>query len=126
ALKALESAGHAIEPAGLEISDIVVDWVRLMASEDLGFMAPHMHDPELIDPGYRPGLDLGSQVTGKDLGDIQRTRTHLIARLAKFFSSFDLLATPTVPTVAFDAEGPLPFYIEGKSVETPGGGIAFT
>ncbi len=126
ALKALASAGHEVEPAGFEISDIVVDWVRLMSSEDIGFMAPHMTDMDLLDPGYRPGLDLGSQITAKDLGEIQRVRTQLIARLAEYFSKFDLLATPTVPTVAFAAEGPLPFYIEGRSVETPGGGIAFT
>lgn len=126
ALKALESAGHAVEPAGLELSDIVVDWVRLMSSEDIGFMAPHVKDEELLDPGYRPGLELGRQVSATDLGEIQRVRTHLIARLAEFFSKFDLLATPTVPTVAFAAEGPLPFEVEGRFVDTPGGGIAFT
>jgi aspartyl-tRNA(Asn)/glutamyl-tRNA(Gln) amidotransferase subunit A len=126
ALKALEGAGHTVEPADLQLSDIVIDWVRLMASEDIGFMAPHLNDLDLLDPGYRPGLDLGSQVTAKDMGDIQRTRAALIARLADFFSRFDLLATPTVPTVAFPAEGPLPFYVEDKPIETPGGGIAFT
>ena len=34
--------------------------------------------------------------------------------------------TPTVPTVAFGAEGPLPFEVEGEPVKTAGGGIAFT
>ena len=33
-------------------------------------------------------------------------------------AEFDLLATPTVSTVAFAAEGPLPFEIDGES--TPG------
>lgn len=126
AVKALAGAGHSVEPTDFALTDIVVDWVQLMSSEDFGFMAPYLKDEELLDPGYRPGLELGRQVTALGLGLVQRMRTHLITKLADFFSRYDLLATPTVPTVAFAAEGPLPFEIEGRGVETPGGGIAFT
>lgn len=126
ALKALAGAGHAVEPTDLALTDIAVDWVQLMAFEDFGFMAPYLRDEELLDPGYRPGLELGRQVTALGYGLIQRVRAQLIAKMTDFFSRYDLLATPTVPTVAFAAEGPLPFEIEGKGVESPGGGIAFT
>lgn len=125
-LKALADAGHMVEPTDFALSDIVVEWVQLMSCEDFAFMEPHITDAELLDPGYRPGLALGQQVTATTLGQIQRVRTWLIAKLADFFSRYDLLATPTVPTVAFAAEGPLPFEIEGRGVDTPGGGIAFT
>jgi aspartyl-tRNA(Asn)/glutamyl-tRNA(Gln) amidotransferase subunit A len=126
ALKALERAGHTVEPADLEMTDIVVAWVQLMCSEDLAFLLPHISDEELLDPGYRPGLELGRQVTPELIGEIQRIRTRLIAQLGDFHSRYDLLATPTVPTVAFSAEGPLPFEIDGVPISTPGGGIAFT
>ena len=126
ALRALEDAGHRIEEVDHNLTDVVIDWVRLMASEDFGVLAPRLTDESLLDPGYLPGLSLGQQTTPADLGQIQRVRLQLVLELEQLFSKFDLLATPTVPTVAFAAEGPIPMEIEGKPVETAGGGIAFT
>ncbi len=126
ALGALEALGHHVEAIEFSIPDVVIDWVRLMTFEDLGVLTPHLRDESLLDPGYLPGLSLGRQVMAPDMGEIQRTRMQLIHDVAGLFTRFDLLATPTVPTVAFAAEGPLPFEVEGKPIDTPGGGIAFT
>ncbi len=126
ALRALESIGHRVEPVPFSIPDVVLEWVCLMSAEDLGFIGPYLTDDSLLDPGYLPGLDIGRQTTPADLGRVQRVRTQLLRSLEQLFSEYDLLATPTVPTVAFGAEGPLPFAVEGTSVETPGGGIAYT
>ncbi len=126
ALAALEALGHRVETVDFRIPDVVLDWVRLMTFEDLGVLTPHLRDESLLDPGYLPGLSLGRQVAAPDMGQIQRTRMRLIHDVAGLLAKFDLLATPTVPTVAFAAEGPLPFEVEGKPIDTPGGGIAFT
>jgi len=126
ALAALEACGHRVEPTDFAIDDIVVDWALMMSAEDYGFMQPHLHDTSLLDRGYAPGLELGRQLSSGDLGAIQRRRQHLILELEKYFSQFDLLATPTVTTVAFAAAGPIPNKIEGEPVTTLGGGIAFT
>ena len=126
ALRALESVGHRVEPVPFAIPDVVLDWVCLMSSEDLGAIAPHLKDDSLLDPGYLPGLDMGRHTTPIDLGRVQRVRTQLLRSLEQLFSEYDLLATPTTATVAFAAAGPLPFEVEGTTVETPGGGIAFT
>lgn len=126
ALRALESAGHRVEPVDEAIPDIVFDWVRLMCAEDLGAIAPRLHDESLLDPGYLPGLAMARATTPTDLGQVQRVRTQLLGVLAQLFSRFDLLATPTVPTVAFPAEGPIPTEIDGEPITTPGGGIAYT
>jgi len=126
ALRALERVGHHVEPVPFAIPDVVLEWVSLMSAEDLGAMAPYLKDDSLLDPGYLPGLDMGRHTTPIDLGRVQRVRTQLLRSLEQLFSEYDLLATPTTATVAFAAEGPLPFEVEGKSVETPGGGIAFT
>ncbi len=126
ALHALEGIGHRVEPVEHSIPDVVLDWVCLMSSEDLGFLAPWLRDESLLDPGYLPGLEMGRHTTPIDLGRVQRTRVQLLRHLEQLFSEFDLLATPTVATVAFAAQGPLPFEVEGKPIETPGGGIAFT
>jgi aspartyl-tRNA(Asn)/glutamyl-tRNA(Gln) amidotransferase subunit A len=126
ALRALEGAGHRVEPVPFSIPDVLLEWVCLMSSEDLSAMAPHLKDDSLLDPGYLPGLDIGRHTTAIDLGHVQRVRTRLLRSLQQLFSEYDLLATPTTATVAFGAEGPVPFEVEGKSVDTPGGGLAFT
>lgn len=126
ALRALEGAGHRIERIDRGTEDIVLDWVRLMTAEDFGFLAPRLSDESLLDPGFLPGLSLGRSATPADLGQTARVRMQLIRYLETLFTDFDLLATPTVPTVAFAAEGPLPLEIDGAPIETPGGGIAFT
>lgn len=126
ALAELENCGHRVERVDFAIEDIVLDWARMMAGEDFGFVHPHLTDESLLDPGYVPGIHFGRTLAAGDLGDIQRRRMHLVFELERFFAGFDLLATPTVPTTAFAAEGPIPFSVEGKPVTTPGGGIAFT
>ena len=125
ALRALEGVGHRVEEIDLNIPDVVMDWVRLMSSEDLAYIAPHLRDV-LLDPGYLPGLELARQTTAADLGQVLRVRTQLIRSFEHVFAKFDLLATPTVPTVAFAAEGPIPFETAGQPVKTVGGGIAYT
>jgi len=126
ALKALEGCGHRVEEVDVAIPDVVVDWVRIMAGEDLAFMTPYLHDESLLDPGYLPGLELARHTTPEEVGQALRVRTQLLGVLQKIYSQFDLLATPTVSTVAFAADGPIPFEVDGVPVETPGGGIAFT
>jgi aspartyl-tRNA(Asn)/glutamyl-tRNA(Gln) amidotransferase subunit A len=126
ALRALEGLGHRVESVPFSIPDVVLEWVCLMASEDLGAIAPHLTDDTLLDPGYLPGLDIARHTTATDLGHVQRVRTQLLRSLEQLFAEYDLLATPTTATVAFAAAGPLPFEVEGKPVETPGGAIAFT
>jgi Asp-tRNA(Asn)/Glu-tRNA(Gln) amidotransferase A subunit family amidase len=126
ALRALEGVGHRVEPVPFSIPDVVLEWICLMSSEDLGAIAPHLTDDSLLDPGYLPGLDVARHTTAIDLGHVQRVRTQLLRSLEQLFSEYDLLATPTTATAAFGAEGPVPFEVEGKSVETPGGGIGFT
>jgi Asp-tRNA(Asn)/Glu-tRNA(Gln) amidotransferase A subunit family amidase len=126
ALRALEGVGHRVEPVPFSIPDVLLEWVCLMSSEDLGAVTPYLKDDGLLDPGYLPGLDVGRHTTSIDLGHVQRVRTQLLRSLEQLFSECDLLATPTTATVAFGAEGPVPFEVEGQPVQTPGGGLAFT
>jgi len=126
ALRALDDAGHRVEETHDVFPDVVIDWLRLMAAEDLGFLSPYLRDESLLDPGCLPGLEIGRQLTPADLGQIQRVRRQLLQDLEGIFARYDVLATPTVATVAFAAEGPLPLEVDGEPIETPGGGIAFT
>ena len=106
ALAALESAGHHVELIERGFPDVIIDWVRIMVAEDVAFITPHLQDEALLDPGFLPGIELAKQTTPAELGQALRVRAELVRYLAALFSEFDLLATPTVPTVAFAAEGP--------------------
>jgi Asp-tRNA(Asn)/Glu-tRNA(Gln) amidotransferase A subunit family amidase len=126
ALRALEGIGHRVEPAKLQLSDLVLEWVALMNAEEMALIMPHLHDESLLDPGYVPALEFGRQVTPESMGHVLRKRQELVELLEKLFAEFDLLATPTVASPPFAAEGPLPVEIDGTPIDTPGGGIAFT
>ena len=126
ALRTLEKSGHAVEPVEIQIHDIVLDWARLMAVEDYAFHGVHFRDEELLDPGYRVGVELAKQLRPADLGDVLRLRNRLVATFEEVFARYDVLATPTTATEPFAAEGPIPFEIDGRPVTTPGGAIAYT
>jgi Asp-tRNA(Asn)/Glu-tRNA(Gln) amidotransferase A subunit family amidase len=126
ALTALEKAGHRIEWIELTLEDIVFDWARLMAVEDYAFHGAHFHDEDLLDPGYRIGVELAKQLRPADLGDVLRLRQRLVASFENVLARFDLLATPTTAAEPFAAEGPIPLEVDGEPVATPGGAIAYT
>lgn len=127
ALKALEGCGHSIELVEEPIPDIVLHWVCLMCGEDYGVHGRHFAGREdLLDPGYLPGIELGRQLNPERLADIQRSRMQLVRSLEANFERFDLLASPTVASPPFAAQGPLPFEVDGSPVTSPGGAIAFT
>jgi aspartyl-tRNA(Asn)/glutamyl-tRNA(Gln) amidotransferase subunit A len=76
--------------------------------------------------GFIAGVDLGGRLTAADLGRCQRTRLALIDEMAAVFDRFDLLLTPTLPTAAFGAKGPLPEKIDGHPLTSPIHAVAFT
>ncbi|MCX8072312.1 MAG: amidase [Candidatus Binatia bacterium] len=126
ALRALEKAGHVVEPVEVKLEDIVLDWARLMSVEDYAFHGAHFHDEELLDPGYRMGVELAKHLRPADLGDVLRQRARLVSTLEEILARYDLLATPTTAVEPFAAEGPIPLEVDGEPVSTPGGAIAYT
>lgn len=126
ALKALQKSGHRVEPVEIQLDDIVLDWARFMAVEDYAFHGAHFDDEELLDPGYRIGVELAKHLRPADVGDVLRLRNRLVTTFEGIFSRFDVLATPTTATEAFAAEGPVPLEVDGEPVATPGGAIAYT
>lgn len=126
ALSTLARAGHEVAEVQVKLEDIVLDWARFMALEDYAFHAPYIHDEELLDPGYRMGLEFAKQLRPADLGEVLRVRARLITTIEQVFATYDLLATPTTAVEAFVAEGPIPLEVDGEPVSTPGGAIAYT
>jgi aspartyl-tRNA(Asn)/glutamyl-tRNA(Gln) amidotransferase subunit A len=76
--------------------------------------------------GFLKGLELGAKVSARQIGDHQRTRLRLIEDVAGIFARYDLLATPTLPTTAFDAKGPMPDGVDGERFPSPLHAVAFS
>ena len=61
-------------------------------------------------------LDHTKKLSVGDQIENQRIRTELNKALWAFFNGFDLLFTPTMPTEAFEANGPPPAEIDGHPI----------
>jgi len=72
------------------------------------------------------GVDFGARITAREMGDYQRQRLRLIDEVAGIFARYDLLLTPTLPTTAFPAKGPLPTSVGGERLASPIHAVAFT
>jgi Asp-tRNA(Asn)/Glu-tRNA(Gln) amidotransferase A subunit family amidase len=103
--------------------DVTVAWITMFAAEYLAKVAPIWESRRSDwDEGFVRTVELARDVTPARLGDIQRMRADLNRFVAGIFERYDLLITPTLPTVAFAAEGPIPQEIEGQEANA----ICFT
>ncbi|GAA4223956.1 amidase [Actinomadura meridiana] len=77
---------------------------------------------DLVDPGLRQCAEEGRATTAVEYLDAMAVCTDLGFRMGRFHQSFDLLVTPAVPTVAFEAgrNGPVP--CGGTTPHTPRNG----
>jgi aspartyl-tRNA(Asn)/glutamyl-tRNA(Gln) amidotransferase subunit A len=118
ALKAFEDLGHTVDiwqgkiPPGLDDA-----WSKLMIYELYAIIHDRLDDirPELGRTLVH-SLDLAKRLNVYDLIAIQNTRAKLNDSLTEFFTEFDLLLTPTMPTEAFAASGPPPAEIDGHPI----------
>ena len=61
-------------------------------------------------------LDQAKELDVNDLLEIQATRADLNRFLERFFTEYDLLLTPTMPTEAYAAKGPPPTEIDDHPI----------
>lgn len=71
----------------------------------------------LLPASVRQYSDFAARLTADDLIDAQQSRHALVGHVARLFDDVDLLITPTTPTTAFDAEGPMPTRIADVDVD---------
>jgi Asp-tRNA(Asn)/Glu-tRNA(Gln) amidotransferase A subunit family amidase len=77
--------------------------------------------PEWIDPSLARVIELGRQVTIRQLQDAQASRTRFYGQAQTFMDRFDLLLTPAMPCGAWPHDGQ-PGPIEGIEVQAVAGG----
>src|SRR5262249_62305233 len=71
-------------------------------------------------------LQFGQRLTAANIGSCQRERLQLMEEVAAIFERYDLLLTPTMPTTAFAANGPMPAVIDGEPLASAMHALAFT
>jgi len=119
--------GRTVDLIFDRVTDAAGAWGGLSAFEQHAELAPlleaHRSD---WGHGFLAGVNFGGRLTAADLGRFQRQRLHLIEDVASIFTRYDVLLTPTMPTVAFAAGGPMPATIAGERLASAMHALAFT
>jgi aspartyl-tRNA(Asn)/glutamyl-tRNA(Gln) amidotransferase subunit A len=102
-------------------------WGRLGGSQGLAMLWEYI-DPHRDEFGHSflSGTETAKHLTWRHYGDAYRLRLKFNEWIRGIFERFDLLLTPTLPTEAFPAKGPLPSEIDGTKLGNPLEAIVFT
>lgn len=71
-------------------------------------------------------LQLADGIKPSHLAEAQAMRHELLAAVTRIFDDVDFIITPTTPTTAFEAEGPMPIEIDGQYMTSPLHAVCFT
>ena len=127
AVEVFKDLGHEVTVIDERVPDVGRDWQRLGATQ--GYAMLHdMIEANRADWGraYLSGLESAQHITWRHYGIAYRHRYELNQWCKRIFERFDLLLTPTLPTEAFPARGPMPSEINGKPLRDPMDAVAFT
>jgi aspartyl-tRNA(Asn)/glutamyl-tRNA(Gln) amidotransferase subunit A len=102
-------------------------WQRVGGSQGLAMLWEHI-DPHRSEFGraFLSGTEAAKHLTWRHYGEAYRTRLQFNEWIRGIFERFDLLLTPTLPTEAFPAKGPMPGEIDGKKLDNPLEAVVFT
>ncbi|MGO9603009.1 MAG: amidase [Candidatus Binataceae bacterium] len=127
AVDVFKGLGHEVTVIEDRVPDVGRDWQRVGATQ--GYAMLHdMVEKHREDFGraYLSGLEAAARITWKHYGAAYRHREELNEWCQRIFERYDLLLTPTLPTEAFPAKGPMPTEINGKPLRDPMDAVAFT
>jgi len=110
AVKAFAGLGAHVELADPDIGeDAIAAWNAIWWPGMAYQLALLKGDPAAVcDPGLVAGAKAGRHTKAMALIGAALTRAELHQRMARFFSNYDLLLTPTLPLAAFEAGHLLP------------------
>jgi aspartyl-tRNA(Asn)/glutamyl-tRNA(Gln) amidotransferase subunit A len=119
--------GRPVATVEDRFTDVGTAWALLNAFQLYGRLSPIIEE-HLKDwgRGFLGGIEFGARMGPAEVARFQRERLQLNHELAGLFERYDVLLTPTVPTVAFDAGGPMPDVIDGAKLASPIHAVAFT
>lgn len=126
AIKAFEEMGHVVAQWPDSLPDTGDAWTHMICTDIVAQLC-HLREEERKEMGRTlvHMVDRTRTLTVEALTAFQIQRAELNETLGKLFDEFDLLLTPTMPTVAFAAGGPPPTSIDGHPIPLLGA-VAFT
>jgi aspartyl-tRNA(Asn)/glutamyl-tRNA(Gln) amidotransferase subunit A len=128
AVAALASAlGVQVDAPAVRLTDVGLAWAFINSFQTYGRLAPMIerHRDE-FGRGFLKGVEMGGRLGATDIARCQQERYRLNCEVADLFARYDLLVTPTCPTTAFPAAGPMPDTVDGVKLESPLHAVAFT
>jgi len=126
AVSAFEAMGHDVELWPGVLPDTGDVWSAMIATDIYAQLSTVSgEEKEQIGRTLAAVVEDTRTMTIARLTAIQKLRAKLNTDLETLFDEFDLLLTPTMPTEAFDAEGPPPSEIDGQPIPLLGA-VSFT
>ncbi len=122
-VNAFREMGHEVEEIDDTIEDLGAWWAKISAWNTVASkweLFSTRHDD--FGKAAIDSMDRGLATNPSDFGTFNRLRRELSNWTWRLFERYDLLLTPTLPTEAFAAEGPLPMELDGERFSP----IAFT
>jgi aspartyl-tRNA(Asn)/glutamyl-tRNA(Gln) amidotransferase subunit A len=71
-------------------------------------------------------IQLAEGLRPSQVAEANAARYELLSAVSRVFEDVDFVLTPTTPTTAFDAEGPMPTEIDGRILTSPLHSVCFT
>ena len=123
AVNTFSELGHAVEENEDTIPETGLWWLKIAAFNILGELwEVYSTHHDAIGAAAHALLEPGLDTDAEDFGTFARLRREITEWTRGLFERYDLLLTPTLPTEAFSAEGPIPMELDGE----PFSPIAFT
>ncbi|MDP9221455.1 MAG: amidase family protein [Actinomycetota bacterium] len=92
-------------------------WDSIALPEGFASEGPLLErSPDLVGPDATAIIRAGATATARDYLDAQDARGQFAETWARFFASYDVLLTPTMPVVAFSADRMAPETLDGQPV----------
>ena len=127
AARAFSEMGYPVDELHHIFDDTGLIWGRVSGAETWAFIYEKVETHrEEFGRAFLRGTEVSKRISPEKYGMAQRVRARLVNQLWRFFESYDLLLTPTLPMEAIDARGAWPTRIAGKKIENPLHVVAFT
>jgi len=113
--------------ADVDLPDLAPAWAIPAASDcysELKEFWPSRQDE--MTPIVNLAMQLTESLQPEQYAEATQMRYEALRQINHSFEDADFIVTPTTPTAAFDAEGPIPMEINGQFVDNPLIGVCFT
>ncbi len=118
ALKVFQKMGHEVFPCKVNFVDTKEVWWKEMAT-DLAFQLRDVlsNHKDQLNRAMVASIEALRDLKYENTISLREVRNTFYYQVQSVLERADVIITPTMPTVAFGAEGPPPSRIEGKEVE---------